>query len=248
MGYNNTVKQHSNEIVDTNLEKLFFSYTMENPDQFYKVEPSFFKNDQISFVFNIIRDEYLKSKDKIVPSPKQILAMVQLHDNEQSISKETLKILLKSNTEDVQKDWLEPRFKAWKMSNKSKSSVLIAIDKLREIQDINYDNVKEVTNQIKNLFDDIQSIDDDDDDLGEDFDDAESHKQYLSLNKISTGFKSVDTLIGGGWDLSTLNVLVAETSNGKCTCHDTEIKIKNKKTGIVEMIKIGDFYNILKNK
>lgn len=203
------------ETIDTNMEKLFFSYIMENSEQFYKVEPFFFKNTEISFVYQVIREEFLRSKSKTIPSPKQILAMVQLNDTEEKISKAILKILLSENTKDVEMEWLEPRFKAWKLSNHSRTAVLQSIEKLRGIKDIDYDNVKEVSLQIQNLFTDINNIDDDDEDIGDDFDDPENHKQHLSVNKIHSGWSCVDTLLGGGWDLGTLNVLLGETNVGK---------------------------------
>jgi hypothetical protein len=156
------------EVIDTNMEKLFFSYIMENSEQFYKVEPFFFKNTEISFVYQVIREEYLKSKNKVIPTPKQILAMVQLYDTDEKISKNVLKILLTENTKDVEMEWLEPRFKAWKLSNHSRSAVLKAIEQIRAIKDIDYDNVREVTQSIQNTFSTINQMDDDDNDLGDD--------------------------------------------------------------------------------
>jgi replicative DNA helicase len=203
------------EVIDTNMEKLFFSYIMENSEQFYKVEPFFFKNTEISFVYQVIREEYLKSKNKVIPTPKQILAMVQLYDTDEKISKNVLKILLTENTKDVEMEWLEPRFKAWKLSNHSRSAVLKAIEQIRSIKDIDYDNVKEVTQTIQNTFSSLTHMDDDDNDLGDDFDDPEKHKQLLSLNKIHSGWSCIDKLLGGGWDLGTLNVILGETNVGK---------------------------------
>jgi replicative DNA helicase len=54
-----------------------------------------------------------------------------------------------------------------------------------------------------------------DDDMGADFDDVEMHVQDSSKYKIKSGFDTIDHMLGGGWDISTLNVLMAETNNGK---------------------------------
>ena len=54
-----------------------------------------------------------------------------------------------------------------------------------------------------------------DDDLGSDFDDAENHIQDSSKFKVRCGFETIDHMLGGGWDIQTLNVIMAETNGGK---------------------------------
>ena len=60
------------------LEKIFFSFVLKNKRYFDIVEPHFFKNMELLFVYNIIRKYILTKKEAEVPSPKQILEMVQL--------------------------------------------------------------------------------------------------------------------------------------------------------------------------
>lgn len=40
-------------------------------------------------------------------------------------------------------------------------------------------------------------------------------------------------------------VCTASRQSGKCVCSDTNIKIKNKKTGEIEKIQIGDFFDMV---
>jgi replicative DNA helicase len=54
-----------------------------------------------------------------------------------------------------------------------------------------------------------------DDDLGSDFDEPENHVQDSSKFKVRCGFDTVDHMLGGGWDISTLNVIMAQTNGGK---------------------------------
>ena len=98
------------------------------------------------------------------------------------------------------------------------------------------------------MFSNVLQVDDDDNDLGDDFDDPESHKQQISKNAIPTGWASIDSILGGGWSKSTLNVIMGETNVGKCFFSNTHISIKNKKTGEVMKIKVIDFYELIKNK
>lgn len=53
-------------------------------------------------------------------------------------------------------------------------------------------------------------------------------------------------MLGGGLTKKAIYVLAGKTNVGKCSHYDTYIDIRNKKTGEIEKIKIGDFYKMLK--
>lgn len=203
------------EVMNTNMEKHYFAWILEHPEQFSKVEPYFFKNKDILFIYTVIRDEYLKSEHHIVPSEAQIYAMVKLHDQDKKINDKVIQLLLKSDNTDISEDWLVPRFKAWKLQNQLKNDVLKSIDMIRGIEDVNYENITSVASQLKTLFGNVMLVDDDDDDLGADFDDPENHKQKTAKNVIKTGWSCMNDILGGGWSKSTLSVLMGETNVGK---------------------------------
>lgn len=203
------------EAMNTNMEKHYFIHIMDNPDQFSKVEPFFFKNSDIQFIYTVIREEYIRSESHIVPSIQQIYSMVKLSDQENKINDKVIKLLLQSDNSDISQEWLLPRFKGWKIQNQLKGDMLKGIDMVRGIEEINYDNVVEVAQKLKGMFGNVLLVDDDDNDLGEDFDDPESHKQEISKNCIRSGWSSIDSILGGGWSHSTFNVLMGETNVGK---------------------------------
>ena len=93
--------------------------------------------------------------------------------------------------------------------------MLKGIDILRGIDEVDYDDTLKIAEQIKTMFGGVLNVDDDDEDLGDDFDDPESHKQDISKNCIPSGWSNIDNLLGGGWNKSTLNVLMGETNVGK---------------------------------
>jgi hypothetical protein len=235
-----------NEVVNTNLEKLFFHKILEEPKQIYKVESNFFENEQIRFIYDVVRNEYINSSDKIIPHKKQIWSMIQLVDLNKMITKDAFINLFSENTQNISDDWLEKRFKAWKSSKYSRQKMYESIDLIKNMEELDYDNVKSIVTKLKNNFAEIEFIDNDDDDLGSDFDDPENHKQHLSTTKMSSGWSNIDKLLAGGWDRATLNVIMGETSVGKCTTFLTNIKIRNKKTNKIENIKLGDFFNLIK--
>ena len=81
----------------SSLEKVFFAYIKTNRKYFEIVLPHFFRNSQIQFVYGVIRNYMLKNYDADLPSPKQILDMVNLEDKEGLITKDILRAILKVN-------------------------------------------------------------------------------------------------------------------------------------------------------
>jgi len=231
------------EKMNVGMEKVFFHHILENAEQFFKVEPFFFKNEDIQFIYSIVRNEYTVSKNKVVPTPQQILAMVKLNDTEKKIADNLVKMLLKGDNSAYENEWILEKFKAWKISNLTKNNVLKSIELIRGLEEINYDNVVDIATKIKQIHNEVSLIADDDEDLGDDFDDPDSHKVTDTTKKMSTGWSTIDKIMNGGWDQASMNVLMGETNVGKCASYDMIITVRNKKTGIEEEITIGKFFS-----
>lgn len=201
------------------LEKIFFYFILKNKRYFDIVEPVYFKNMELQFVFNIIRKYILIKKDAEVPSPKQILEMVQLEDKDGIITKDILKAMLTVNLDEYdESNFILPKFNAWILANRLKSGTVDIIDETRNLDNkSDFDSVMDSANKIRAIVDQMSNVNfaDDDDDLGSDFDDPDMHVQDSSRFKIRSGFDTIDHMLGGGWDISTLNVIMAETNNGK---------------------------------
>ena len=76
------------------LEKVFFNYILANKRYFEIAKPFFFRNSEIQFVYGVVRNYMLVASDSKVPTPRQILDMVNLDDKEGVITKEILKSIL----------------------------------------------------------------------------------------------------------------------------------------------------------
>lgn len=203
----------------TQLEKVFFNYILENKKYFELVKPYFFRNSEIQFVYEVIRNYMMCNNPDNIPSPKQILEMVNLEDKENSITKEILKSILKENSKGYDiKNFIEPKFNGWVLSNRLKTGTVDIIDETRKLDDIsNFDEAVEAADKIKNIVNEMSSVNFiQDDDLGSDFDDVDSHVQDNSQFKVKCGFDTIDHMLGGGWDVASLSVIMAETCNGKC--------------------------------
>jgi hypothetical protein len=236
------------EKVNAGLEKIFFHWILDHNEQFYKVEPYFFENDDIRFIYNVIREEHIINPNSKVPDQQQIFAMIKLSDSDNKISDNLIKQLLKGGNSSYEENWILPRFKSWKLSKTTQNGVLRSVDYIRGLDIIDYENVKDVAAKIRNIFDESKLIDDDDENLGEDFDDPENHKITISDKKISSGWSTIDKIMTGGWDQASLNILMGETNVGKCQIYFTKIKVKCTSTDIEEEICIGDFFEKIKNK
>jgi len=201
------------------IEKIFFGYILQNKKYFYIIEPYFFKNNEIQFVFDIIRKYMLQDGDIEMPSPKQILEMVNLEDREGLITKEILKAMLTVTLEEYDEDnFILPRFNAWILSNRLKAGTVDIVEETRNLDTINdFESTLVTVQKIKDIVENMSSLNfvNDDEDMGSDFDDVEAHVQDSSKFKIKSGFPTLDHMLGGGWDIGTLNMLMGETNSGK---------------------------------
>lgn len=200
------------------LEKIFFSYILGNKRFFHIVKTHFFKNNELKFVYEIIREYVLNNKEAEIPSPKQIWEMVALVDHEGLITKEILKSMLTLKIEDYdEKNFILPKINSWILSNRIKDGTTDIIEQTRNLESLsNIEETTDIANKIRVIVEDSMNANFiKEDDLGSDFDDAEAHSQDSSVLKINSGFNTINTMLGGGWDRGTLNCLMSETNNGK---------------------------------
>lgn len=230
-------------MITTQLEKVFFNYIKENKKHFSIVKPYFFRNNEIQFVYEILRNYMLESTESKSPSHRQILDMIQLEDKEGLITKPILKSILDVDLNQYsEKDFIEPKFNAWILSNRLKAGTSDVVEETRNLDNISdYESAVQAANRIKNIVDEMASTKFvADDNLGLDFDDPDSHSQDTAGSKISSGYETIDHILGKGWDVGTLNILMGETNSGKCSAHDTKITVKIGKKN--EKIKLYDLF------
>lgn len=228
----------------SSLEKVFFNYILVNKKYFDVVKPHFFKNSEIQFVYNVVRDYMLLNMDAAIPSPRQILDMVSLEDKEGIITKEILKSILTSNLGEYdEKNFIEPKFNTWILIHRLKTGTVDIVDEVRNFDDISsFDKAVESANKIRSIVDEVSSTNFiDDDNLGSDFDDPEHHVQDSSRFKVKCGFETIDHMLGSGWDQATLSVIMGETSNGKCSLGSINV------SGDLGTLKIEDFFQKMKS-
>lgn len=233
------------------LEKVFLNYILNYKKYFDIVKPFFFRNSEIQFVYGVIRDYMLKSSDSKIPSPRQILDMISLEDKDGVITKDILKSILQVDLNEYdEKNFIEPKFNAWVLANRLKTGTVDIIDETRNIDSISdFGKAVEAADRIKAIVDEMSSTNFvQDDDLGSDFDDPETHVQDSSRFKIKSGFETIDHMLGGGWDVGTLNILMGMSNSGKCHFVSTKCHIRNKKEGSIRNIEIGTLFSEIRNR
>ena len=202
------------------MEKYFFAYIMENPKFFQRVEPISFKNSKIKFIYDKIRDYYLKQDKAIVQSNNKIFELVRLYDPDgDAIATDYLKSMLNVDignmVQDADDDYLRKAFYSWTTATSMRSKMYEAIDTLRDMNDIDYNNTELVASKLREAISSATSMNYDDDDLGLDFFDPDSHVQNTQESKISSGWASIDELLNGGWSRKTLNIIIGGSNSGK---------------------------------
>ena len=201
------------------IEKIFFGYILQNKKYFYIVEPFYFKNNEIQFVYDILRKYMTAEGDIQLPSPKQILEMVSLEDRDGMITRDILKSILTVNLDEYDElNFILPRFNSWILSNRVKAGTVDIIEQTRNLDAIaDFESTMVTVEKIKEIVQEMSSTNfvGDDEDMGSDFDDVEAHVQDSSKFKVKTGFTTLDHMLGGGWDVGTLNILMGETNSGK---------------------------------
>jgi replicative DNA helicase len=220
------------------LEKVYFNYILKNKKYFEIVKPYFFRNSEIQFIYGVIRNYMITASESKIPTNRQILDMVNIEDKESLITKEILKSVLQVDlSEYSEKDFILPKFNSWVLTNRLKTGAVDVVDETRNLENISdFESAIQAANKIRSIVDEMSSINFvQDDDLGSDFDEPENHVQDSSKFKVKCGFTTVDHMLGGGWDVQTLNVIMAQTNGGKCFFGDGRIKVKSlEKNQIIE--------------
>lgn len=225
-------------MLPNHLEKITFHSILNNKEYVNIVKPNFFKSPNYSDLYKIASE--FVNKFNQTPSKQQMLELVKIR-NLTNVTVDFIDTLYDIKLDNYEQDWLEESVEAWIEFNKLDSSVENLLTYLKTTK-ISTENVKNVVETAKDIIIDGTNIDFKFDE-GLDFFNPESHKQPV-YDTFATGYPYLDTVLGGGWSTKALYVIAGENKIGKCLNINTLIKIKNKKTGKIIELSIGDFYKM----
>jgi len=193
----------------------------------------------------------IKSSEIEIPTNRQILEMVGIEDRDSIISKEILKSILQIDlAEYSKKDFILPRFNSWILVNRLKTGAVDVVDETRNLESVSdFSMAVDAASRIKSIVDEMSSVNFiQDDDMGSDFDTPEDHVQDSSRFKVKCGYDTIDHMMGGGWDIGTLNILMGMSNSGKCFFGDGLITIRKKGQSKEEKIKISKMFTDVSNR
>lgn len=251
----------------SDFENIIYLHICNNQRLFKSVHKDYFKNKLVSSLFDITK-KFFEAYANIpfsldYPEIEQIKELVVQEPDtvyiDRSLDKETniqnflinAKNIISSNYKRYERDWLVKNIEqAWIPWEAQERGFREALAFRRSQGNLKPDQIKTV---IDKCFDIIQSSSTMiiDDDTSYDFYDAEAHKPTPLNNLIDSGFPKMNLWASGnengGFKPGTLTILAGEANIGKCEHKSTIITLKNKKTGEVCEISIGDFYKLIKD-
>lgn len=224
-------------MTSTHLEKIFFHYLLSNRDAQAVVEPRFFESPLIRKSYELCKEFSAKYSDS--PTRNQISELAKMQNLEETISESSLDGLYDVNLAEYDEDWLKETTESWVEYKNLDISIFDVINYLKTTK-VSAENVKEVVAKVKSMVNERNSIEFGFDE-GLDFFNPESHIQPTS-DTFTTGYSYLDLVLGGGFYAKALFCFIGEMKIGKCASYETKITVRNKKTGIIETIQVGDFH------
>lgn len=206
-----------NTSVDSNTEKIFFNFTILNPQYIRYVHGYFFKNEHIKFVYDSIRNDFMQSDKNLEYSlsQKEIISLVKMYDEKDFVERDFIKSLLKYNPDDYTDEFVMKRYEPWVRANSLLNGLMNSYESMRDINIIDLDTVEKALGDVRRNIDTALDISLKQGNIGLDFDDVDAHDQQLEVNKISSGFDSIDQILDGGFDRKTINFFMGAPGTGK---------------------------------
>ena len=194
----------------SHLEKIFYHYIDQRPELEPAVHTRFYENPEIRLAHEI-RAEFRK-RYSTPPTSSQLKQICKLKGVQDQLSDEKIEALYEINMSEYDGDWLETTAEAWIEYKTLDSSVIDLVSYLKTTK-ISAENVKEVVQTAKSLITEKNSVDFKFDE-GLDFFDPESHRQRAQ-ERFSTGYRYLDTVLGGGYSPKTLIAFAGIPKVGK---------------------------------
>lgn len=221
-------------------EEIIFKYVLDHPIYYKHIDRSFFTNADLGELISVAKEFY--GSYKSVPTEAQMVANVNA--KELDISKELIHTVYSIQIENYDTEWIKGTVESWVKWCVMKMNLVDACVYAKQVK-VSLENVDEVVQHVVGIVDKTNEVNFNFNE-GLDFFDAVSHRQY-SGEKIKSGYRYIDTVTNGGYDPKTLISYVGPSNIGKCVCPETVINIKNRHTGEVRRIAIGEFYKMVKN-
>ena len=217
-------------------EKLIFAYALKKPQYLLSMGVDFYNNPDIQYLANTAKLFFQEYKES--PSCEQMKSIIK--GDKKELSPEIVDSIYDVEINAYDDDFLKDTTEGWILFRSLNHNLFEAVT-LVKTTDVTLDNVRDVVRRAATCVADTNLISFDRD-LGDDFWDPDSHRN-IKTDKIPSTWEYWNKVSHGGLDHKTLTCYIGGTNVGKCCQYDTKIKVRNKKTGEVKEISVGDFFN-----
>ena len=225
-------------MVSVHLEKIFYHYLLSRKELINVVTNRFFETEDLKKIYDLTK-EFI-DKYGSAPSKSQVIELTKVKGIQEELSPSKIDSIFDIRLNDYEDTWLQETAESWIEYKNLDLSVVDLIAYLKTTK-VNTENVKDVVQNAKTLITERNNIQFGFDE-GLDFFNPESHTQPTQ-DTFSSGYPYIDLVLGGGFYSKALFCFIGEMKIGKCSSYDTNITIRNKKTGEIQQIQIGDFHN-----
>lgn len=224
-------------------EQIFFHYILDNQIFLNSSKSEYFQNQELRELFDVAKEHALRYKEP--PSKEQMVELLRVKGLSEKYSNEQIDGLYntKALLNQYDSDWLEQNVGPWIQVRNLDNVMRKAIAFMRTTK-VTAENASEVVEKIRHMLSSETAISFGFD-LGSDFFDPASHLQHR-LARRPTGYEYIDLCLKGGWWKGSLIAFLSGPKAGKCVTGDTQIKIRNKKTGEEKLITMKEFHQRIK--
>lgn len=220
---------------DIQTAKNIYAFMMKNPEYLIHVKKGFFRQDDLQLMAMTAKKFYKEYKES--PSCEQMKLLLK---DDERISPDAIEDYYNNDINSIDIEWLTAVVRGW-IQYHTMVYHISEVGTLFKTSEIGYENAGELVRKSMERLDSVKTVTFDDD-LGIDFFDIDNHKSTTE-DKIPYTWDYWNKSSNGGLDPKTLTVYIGGTNVGKCADYQTVIKIRNKKTGEIRDIFIGDLFN-----
>lgn len=194
------------------MEKLIFHTLMENPEYISSVSHSFFKEDTIRYVYKIAKQLY--EKNGTPPQYYQMVYVVKSNNLADKISFEELQTLYDFDLRPDDRNWVTWRKKLTRTWIKHRDSHLRLLNGMQYFvtQSVNEENIDSIVDEMERRT--MKSEVDLDSADAKDFFSIDAH-DISDIIPMSTGYDSLDLMMGGGYVKGSLSCVAGAPKVGK---------------------------------
>lgn len=216
-----------NEI--NNLETMAYHYVCRHPENFKKVDRTFFKNKILGWNYWLTQEYYHSFRelpfkftnpisDRMLTYAGSVLGEIDMDgidapDQKLERLRTNIDAILSFNYGTYDSAWLAKQIKAWIDYQRMQFGFQKAI-KYQKVNEINAENIHDSIRTIKLILANSMSVDEGMDD-GISFWNPEAHKQTEPIDLIDSGFPTLNMWLGGGFERGTTTLILGTPNVGK---------------------------------